>query len=666
MTMATSQLPIDDSTQQATLSEELPIVIVGNGPVGIHAANELLRRNSDRPMVIYGKEPWKPYNRVRLSSFLVGEVDLEELTTEIEDGICSHVTRRWGYEVTDIDPKAKTVVDSSGRTQPYRKLILALGSKPHIPNIPGHNLNGVFTFRNLNDADRLMARTARSRRVIVIGGGLLGLETARGMQKDNTKVIVVDHADRLLSRQLDVEASRRLVDFVESMGISVLLNSAVKKVSGDLAATGVELFSGRSIECDTVIVATGIVPNIELAKKAGLKTTRGINVDDAMRTSDPDIYAVGECAEHRGQVYGLVAPGFEQAAVAAHNLCGGQSEYQGSVSATSLKVLGKNIFSIGPMAESLSSAASKFHRYQSSDLYRNVLIRKFRLRGALAVGSWREQPRIVNAVAKRQWIMPWQLWRFRNTGRLWPEAEADEITQWPETATVCQCTGVTRGQISQAITAGASSIAEVTTNTGAGSVCGSCRPLVQNLLGSSVRPEPVRWSQGLIASALIAVLTTLLFLFAPVIPYAESVQSNWHWDALWRDGFLKQVSGFSVLGIFIVGLSITPRKRWQFMRNRGDFDIWRWVHIATGLLVLAALLAHTGLRLGYGLNLWLMLGFIGLILAGGLLTLSIALEHRLDASMARRMRSAGLWLHLLLFWPVPALLGFHILESYYF
>lgn len=654
-----SEVPLTDAS-------ELPVVIVGNGPAGIRAATEVMKRSPEQPLIIYGDEPWQPYNRVQLSSLLTGDVELDDLVMTLPIDEQGMLQERYGYEVTDIDPVKQVVRDSSGQEQTYKQLILALGSRPHEPPIEGYHRKGVYTFRNLTDAEHLAARRTRSRWTVVVGGGLLGLEAARGMQKSNTEVIVIDHSDRLLSRQLDEAGGEKLREFVESTGIQVILNTAVKRIDGDPNVTGIELFSGETIECDTIIVATGIVPNIGLAKAAGIKTARGIIVDDGMQTSAHNVFAIGECCEHRGQVYGLVAPGLEQASVAAHNLSGGDSEYTGSIAATRLKVLGENVFSVGQMADHVPSPVVKTPSFEEGSSYRRILVKHFRLEGALAIGEWPEQNRMLNAVAKRQWVTPWQLWRFKRTGLLWGEGEAESVVNWPASATVCQCTGVTRGEIGTAIQFGASCVGDVTKCTGASGVCGSCKPLVQELLGADVPAEPTRWSKALSWAALISTIAALLIFLLPAIPYNDSVQAPIRWDELWRDGLWKQVSGFTILGLFVLGLIVSPRKRVRKLQSLGSFDVWRLVHILTGVLVIAALLAHTGMRLGNGLNFYLMFGFTGLLLAGGLLTLSIAQEHRLSLSTARRLRSISLWMHLLLFWPVPVLLGFHIFKTYFF
>lgn len=419
MPSSAASMTVTDNNCAATDVAEPPVVIIGNGVTGLHAARELLRRRPSQPLVIYGEEESQPYNRLKLSSLLAGKVDLAGVTTKlVEDDDTSSVEQRYGYSITRIDPAWRMITDSSGKVQIYRKLILALGSLPRQPDIPGRSLHGVFTFHTLRDAEKLIARRMRSRRTLVIGGGLLGLEAACGMQRSNTEVAIIDHADRLLSHQLDDDGSRRLLEYIESLGIGVLLNSAAKRITGEDRVTGVELFNGHTIACDTVIIATGSIPNTGLAKAAGLKAAAGIKVNDVMQTSVADVYAIGECAEHHDRVYGLIGPGLEQAEVAIDHLCGGSSSYGGSIESTTLQVMGENIFSVGPMADPAPSPLVKNHTYSDASVYRSIRVRRYRLLGAVAVGEWPEQRRVQEWVSKGRWIMPWQLWRFRMSGKL--------------------------------------------------------------------------------------------------------------------------------------------------------------------------------------------------------------------------------------------------------
>ncbi|MGB5496756.1 MAG: FAD-dependent oxidoreductase [Sedimenticolaceae bacterium] len=665
MTSAAANLQI--SPTKASSDQERPCVIVGNGPIGMRAARELLERLPDQPVVIYGDEQHQPYNRVRLSSWLAGEVDWEGLAQPLQRPFGTRIEERIGYRIEHIDRDERFVVDNVGQVQPYSKLILATGSAPFVPSIPGIDLTGVFTFRDLDDTNRLLARRARSHRTLVLGGGLLGLEAARGMQRCNTRVTVVEHADRLLGQQLDEDASQNLQRAVNALGIQIIVEDGVAEVQGEQRVEAVRLRSGRLIKCDTLVVATGIRPNIALARASHLAYGRGIQVDDRMRTSDPDIYAIGECAEHRGRVYGLVAPGLEQAAVATADIAGLEGHYAGSVAACRLKVVGTQVFSMGPMGAGEDPLYGKAYvfRDEAQGIYRKILVHRNRLVGAIGMGPWSETVRLQTLIGSSRLIWPWQVLRFIRTGFIWPAEHSQGVAAWPAATMVCQCTGVSRGAISEAIALGACSQEAIAKATGASTVCGSCKPLVSDLLGGGA-VQPAANHQTLLGLSVAILATTLLFLFAPAVPYADSVQHSWHWDVLWRDGLFKQITGFSVLGLFTIGLAVSLRKRTRLLNRLGRFDAWRLFHILLGVLVIVGLAAHTGMRLGNGLNFLLMLSFSLMLLLGGLSTGVIALEHRIGSSLASRLRRQTVFTHILLFWPVPALLGWHVFKTYWF
>ena len=643
-----------------------PVVVVGTGPVGIHFVEELLKRSPDTPVVIYGNEPWEPYNRVRLAGLMTGEVNFSGIQNPLKLKAHHRVVQQHNCEIVDIDRHNKRVHDRLGNTQAYSQLVLATGSKPHIPNIDNIHKPGIFTFRNLEDAQRLIARRARSRHAVVLGGGLLGLEAARGLQKYNTDVVVIEHATRLMAQQMDDKAAELLREHMLMEGIKVVLGDSVKRVIGKDRIRGVELRSGRTINCDTMVIATGIRPNLELARNAGIAVGRGISVDDRMQTSDASVFAIGECAEHRDRIYGLVAPGLEQAGVAAHCISGGVSQYTGSFAATRLKVVGVSVFSAGRTGErdAVSHLRTVSWRSYDSSRYRRLLLQRNRLVGVVAFGNWDENSRVLETVQHGRHIWPWQYRRFARSGQLWPEQDAASVAEWPASTVVCQCTGVRHGTLSRAIREGHCNMDALCSETGASRVCGSCKPLLAELLGEKTI-EAEKGSGTLLWTGIITLLAALVMLIAPAIPFADSVQVGIPWDRLWRDGFIKQVTGFSLLGLGVLVSLISLRKRVKRI-GFGNFANWRLVHVLLGTLALATLVAHTGLRLGYHLNLYLMLSFVGLLLVGAIASGVIGLQHALPARIARKTREISLWMHIILLWPLPALLGFHVLKTYWF
>ncbi|MGE0681019.1 MAG: NAD(P)/FAD-dependent oxidoreductase, partial [Candidatus Binatia bacterium] len=436
--------------QQVSIPSSLPnlktspvsIVIVGTGPVGIRAAQELLRRAPHHPLVLYGNEPWAPYNRVQLSCFLAGDTTWQDLDNTLHVPPGSTVIQRHHCAVVSIDPTAHTVTDAAGRIQPYSSLILALGARPHVPSIPGADLSGVYVFHDMNDAQRLLARSTRSHRALVLGGGVLGLEAARALQRRTTEVTIIQHTDRLMGKQLDEAASSMLLERLRSLGMQILLGESIQSVLGEWTVTGVRLRSGTVLPCDTLVIATGIKPNTQLALATGLHIGQGITVDDCMRTSEPSIYAIGDCAEHRSRIYGLVAPGLEQAAVAAHCVLGGVAHYHGSQVATQLKIVDLLVFSAGRVGEEepALSFQTVTHERRPDGVYRKLVLHGGKLVGAVAIGDWPERMRAQEALSVTRRLWPWQLARFRLSGALWPAQQATSITEWPQHATVCICT----------------------------------------------------------------------------------------------------------------------------------------------------------------------------------------------------------------------------------
>ncbi len=648
-------------------SQTHPVVIVGAGPVGMRAAQELLKRDQRTPLVLFGDEPWQPYNRVRLSSLLSGELSWAATFEGLTLAADARVTQHFHCPIVAIDRDNRSVTDAKGTTYSYSYLILATGSRAHMPSIPGIALTGVYKFRDLNDAQHLLARRVRTRKTVVIGGGLLGLEAARAMQRFNTEVTVIEHATRLMNRQLDDGAAERLREHLMSMGMRIVLHDSVRQVVGDQRVQGVALLSGRTIECDTVVVATGIVPNVELALQAQLSVGRGIRVNDNMQTSDERIFAVGECAEHRGVVYGLVGPGFEQAAVAAHRIAVGRARYQGSIVAARLKVVGQPVFSMGAVTEEAvppEATALVFER-TNAHLYRKLIIRRGRLAGAVALGEWEQLGRLQEAITRRRIVWPWQRRRFRREGDLWPAAQRDAIAHWPAGTVICNCTGVTRGAISRAIDGGCTSVSAVAQCTGASSVCGSCRPLVVELLGDSTLCEATREQKAIYGVSLLALALAMLTCIVPAIGSLDSVQAPIRWDLLWTDGLIKQITGYSLLGLSVVGLALSLRKRIKRF-TWGDVANWQVIHVVLGAAIVAAFFAHTGFGLGENLNRALAVDFLVLLLVGALGGVLIGLQSRLRAAVAKQWRDGLLWAHILAFWPLPVLLAFHITGVYYF
>jgi nitrite reductase (NADH) large subunit len=365
-----------------------PLVIVGNGMAAARLVDELAKAALGRYAVaVIGAEPRLAYNRVLLSSVLAGEtashdIELRPAAWWRDRG----VTLKYGCVVTEIDVGRRELRIANEESIAFSKLVLATGSTPLRLDVPGADLAGVHTFRDSRDVDLLLALAAQKKRVVVVGGGLLGLEAAYGLARAGASVSLIHLMDRLMERQLDAPAAELLKSLVEGKGIRVLLNADTARLDGGTRVEGVELADGRRIDADAVIFAAGIRPNVALARDAGIAVNRGIVVDDHLQTGAPDIFALGECAEHRDICYGLVEPAYEQARVLARRLAGRTASYQGSVVATNLKVSGVNVFSAGDFLGANGSEAIVLNDARGGT-YKKLVISDGRLTGAVLIGD---------------------------------------------------------------------------------------------------------------------------------------------------------------------------------------------------------------------------------------------------------------------------------------
>jgi len=365
-----------------------PLVIVGNGMAAARLVDELAKVALGRyAIAVIGDEPRLAYNRVLLSSVLAGEtashdIELRPAAWWRDRG----VTLKYGCVATEIDVGRRELKIANEESIGFSRLVLTTGSTPLRLNLPGAGLAGVHTFRDSRDVDLLLTLAAQKKRVVVVGGGLLGLEAAYGLAKAGTLVTLIHLMDRLMERQLDAPAAELLKSLVERKGIRVMLGANTARVLGETRVEGIELTDGRRIDADAVIFAAGIRPNIALAQDAGIPVNRGIVVDDHLQTGAPDIFALGECAEHRGICYGLVEPAYEQARVLARFLAGGAAAYGGSVVATNLKVSGVSVFSAGDFIDADGTETIVLDDVRHGT-YKKLVVSDGRLTGAVLVGD---------------------------------------------------------------------------------------------------------------------------------------------------------------------------------------------------------------------------------------------------------------------------------------
>ena len=365
-----------------------PLIIVGQGMAGTKLAEEMSQRALGRyAIVLVGDEPRRAYNRVLLSSLLAREVAADDIELKPRTWWAKQgITNVFGQPATAIDRASRRLTLANGVSLAYSKLVLCTGSHAVKLPKPGMDLAGAITFRWMDDVDTMLTAVAPGRPAVVIGGGLLGLEAAYGLAKSGVKVTLLHIGPRLMERQLDEPSARLLKAAIEAKGCKILLEADTARVLGTTRVEAVELDDGRVIPADLLVCAVGVRPNTDLAKAAGLACNRGILVDDGLRTSDPDIFALGECAEHRGIAYGLVEPAYEQARTLARTLSGERdASYGGSVLATNLKVSGVSLFSAGDFVGEGKQAL--VYEDSGQGVYKKIVIDEDRLTGAVLYGD---------------------------------------------------------------------------------------------------------------------------------------------------------------------------------------------------------------------------------------------------------------------------------------
>ena len=463
------------------------LVVIGNGMAGCRAVEEILARDPGRYRItIFGAEPRVNYNRIMLSPVLAGEKTFEEIV--INDAVwysSNGIDLISGDPVVAIDREKKQVTARSGRAVEYDKLLIATGSDPFIIPVPGKDLPGVVTFRDLDDVDKMLDAAGRGGNAVVIGGGLLGLEAAHGLSLRGMKVTVIHLMPTLMERQLDEAAGWLLKHELESRGQAILTQADTQEIYGNGKVEGVRLKDGREIPADIVVMAVGIRPSTTLAREAGLAVGRGIHVDDHMVTSDPDILSVGECVEHRGTCYGLVAPLWEMCRSLADGLVASPSGYEGSVTSTKLKVSGIDVFSAGDFSGG-EGCEDIVLRDASRGVYKRVIVKEDKIVGAVlygdtADGSWyfdllKRQEDISDV---RDALIFGQAFASGGGASANPNAAVAALSMDAE---ICGCNGVSKGTVVAAIEDGACTLDAVRACTKASASCGSCTGLVESLL----------------------------------------------------------------------------------------------------------------------------------------------------------------------------------------
>jgi len=463
------------------------LVIIGNGMAGIKALEELLKHTPDKyDITVFGAEPHVNYNRIMLSPVLAGEQTFEDIIINDQSWYDDNdITLYTSEKIVDIRRSEKMVVSEKGRELPYDKLWLATGSNPIILPIPGNDLPGVITFRDMKDVEEMLSASETYQDAVVIGGGLLGLEAAHGLQLNGMNVTVIHRALSLMERQLDKSAGYLLKSKLEDRGITVLTDADTVELGGNERVEVLKLADGTEIKTDLVVMAVGIYPNVNLAQEAGLECGRGIKVSDRLQTSDPSILAVGECVEHRGLTYGLVSPLYEMGRVLAMNMLGAENDYRGSVTFTKLKVSGIDVFSAGSFADGPDTEDIVF-RDARQGTYKRLIISDGKLIGAVLFGDVDEGPWYFQLIKDKDNINDIRDFIIFGQSLAMGVETVDPlvaVTALSDEAEICGCNGVCKAAIIDSIKSNClSSVDEVRSHTKASASCGSCTGLVEQLL----------------------------------------------------------------------------------------------------------------------------------------------------------------------------------------
>lgn len=458
------------------------LVVVGNGMSGARCVEEIVKNGSEMfDITVFGSEPHITYNRILLSTVLQGSMTFDDLTINDHNWYAEHNIQLFtGETVMNIDTLNQIIQTDKERELSYDKLILATGSVPFFLPVPGADKEGVIAFRTIDDCRKMIESSRQYKKAVVIGGGLLGLEAARGLLNLGMEVSVVHISEYLMERQLDQTASILLQKELERQGMHFLLKKVTQEIIGNSRAKGVRFQDGTETEADLVIMAAGIRPNIKLAKDSGILTNRAITVNDYLETSAANIYAVGECAEHHGIVYGLVKPLYEQGAIAAKHICGIKTQgYQGSVLSTQLKISGVDVFSAGHFGDQ-DSTKSITSFDELDGCYKKAVFQDRKLVGAVLFGDTRAGAKLFDLILKQKDISTEEKNSLFQTST---PSGGSLIAEMAWSDLICNCNGVTKGGIIEAVQKnGLTTVEQVKTCTKASSSCGGCKPAVNELL----------------------------------------------------------------------------------------------------------------------------------------------------------------------------------------
>jgi len=468
------------------------LVMIGNGMAGVRAIEEILKANPDMfDITIFGAEKYPNYNRIMLSPVLAGDTTIEDIILNEEQWYAdNNITLHMGKRITEIQRGHKKIIADDGTEAEYDNLIIATGSNPFIIPVPGHDKEGVMAFRDIDDCDAMFAAAKKYKKAAVIGGGLLGLEAAKGLLHLGMEATVIHDQATLMNMQLDTPAGEMLRADLEGQGMQFKVSTLTTEVTGGDRVEGLKFKDGSTLDCDLLIMAVGIRPNMALAEECGIYCNRGIVVNDYMQTiTDPAIYSVGECAEHRGVAYGLVAPLFEQAKTLAYMITGqGLKSYEGSVVSTKLKIAGVDVFSAGDFMGTPGADIIELMD-KVGGVYKKIVLEDDRIKGVVMFGDTADGPTFFQWMQDAKDVSELRSTLLFSASGLGDSGHSgiDQASAMADDTIVCGCNGVTKKDVVDAIVKeGLTTRKEVTACTKAAGSCGGCAGLIDQILVSTL------------------------------------------------------------------------------------------------------------------------------------------------------------------------------------